>query len=131
MNGLFDLKNFTCCLTEPGYFYGFGRAKFILKSKNHRDDLVKNGVWYNTNRGLYKDFSVGFDHIVLITKFGGRIITFGYKFDRFDNHLRVIGITDSLMEIDTNNNFDDLIPGSQVVKVIAGNENVVIIFKNC
>lgn len=123
-------KNFTCCLTDQGYFYGWGRAKFITKSKNHRDDLMKNGVWFNTNKGLYKDMSAGFDHIVLITKFGERIITFGYKFDRFNSDLRVIPITDSLVEIDRNSNFDQVEPNAKIARVIAGIENMVIVFKN-
>ena len=91
---------------------------------------MKNGVWFNTNRGLYQDFACGFDHIVLVTKFGERLITFGYKFDRFDSDLRVIPITDSLVEIDRNSNFDEIEPSAKIERVIAGIENMIIVFKN-
>eukprot|EP01083_Nonionella_stella_P127725 386936_1 len=122
-------KNFTAVLTEKGYFYAFGRAKFILKSKNHRDAFMENGIWYNTNRVLYRDFSVGLDHIILITKHENKVVTFGYRFDKYDTDIRVIGITDSLFEIDKTN-FDGLSASAQIHKVIAGIDNCILIFKN-
>eukprot|EP00483_Globobulimina_turgida_P011913 UN11935 len=122
-------KHFTVCLTVKGYFYGFGRAKWVMKSRNHKDDLMQNGVWFNTTRVLYRDFSVGNDHVILITKPGGRIVTFGYKFDKFDSHIRVIGMTDSFFKIDRNN-FDGLNNSAQIHKVIAGQDDCIFIFKS-
>ena len=122
-------KYFTCFLTETGYFYGFGRAKFIERSKNHRDSLLPNGIWFNTNSVLFKEFSVGLDHIVLISKFGNRIFTFGYNFSKFDGDVRVIKITDSLFEIDRKN-FEGLGASRQIHKVVAGIDDCIFIFEN-
>ena len=121
-------KHFTCCLTEKGYFFGFGRAKFIMNSTDHKDAIVP-WWWFNTNRGLFRDISCGLDHVVLVQKFGGNIVTMGYRWDKFDGHCRVIALTDCMYLVDRSN-FDQFEDHSTIDRIIGGVEDCILIFRN-